>query len=75
MYKAARGYPLSKAKRLLNRAASEVRGPVERAFDSMKKHYGLARAKYLGPAKMHKQLLLSAMAFNLKKAALLAGER
>ena len=39
----------------------------------MKKHYGLARARYLGLAKMNMQLMLSAMAFNLKKAAILAG--
>lgn len=75
MYKAARGHPLSEAQRLVNRAISGARGSVERAFGSMKKHYGLARARYLGLAKMNLQLLLSAMAFNLKKAALLAGGR
>ena len=73
MYKAARGHPLSEAQRMVNKAVSRVRGVVERAFGSMKKHYGLARAKYLGLAKMNMQLMLSAMAFNLKKAALLAG--
>ena len=39
----------------------------------LKKHYGLGRAKYLGLAKMNMQLMLSAMAFNLKKAALMMG--
>lgn len=72
MYKAARGHPLNEAQRAVNRAISMVRGSVERAFGSMKKHYGLARARYLGTAKVTMQLMLSAMAFNLKKAALLA---
>jgi IS5 family transposase len=73
MYKASRGHPLSEAIKTVNRAISRARGSVERAFGSMKKHYGLARARYLGVAKMGMQLMLSAMAFNLKKAALLAG--
>ena len=73
MYKATRGHPLSEAQRRVNKAISRVRCSVERAFGSMKKHYGLARARYLGLAKMNMQLTLSAMAFNLKKAALLAG--
>lgn len=73
MYKASRGHPLSEAQRTVNRAISKVRGSVERAFGSMKKHYGLGRARYLGTAKMTMQLMLSAMAFNLKKAALMVG--
>lgn len=73
VYKASRGHPLSEAQRTVNRAISKVRGSVERAFGSMKKHYGLARARYLGVAKVTMQLMLSAMAFNLKKAALLVG--
>lgn len=75
MYKATRGHPLSEAQRRVNKAISRVRCSVERAFGSMKKHYGLARARYLGLAKMNMQLMLSAMAFNLKKAAILAGGR
>ena len=74
MYKAARGRPLSEAELRVNKAISRPRGSVERAFGSMKKHYGLARARYLGLAKMNMQLMLSAMAFNLKKAAILAGK-
>ncbi|MCB2190540.1 MAG: transposase, partial [Deltaproteobacteria bacterium] len=65
MYKAARGHPLSEAQRMVNKAISRMRGVVERAFGSMKKHYGLARAKYLGLAKVNMQLMLSVMAFNL----------
>lgn len=72
MYKASRGHPMPEPERKVNRAISAVRGSVERAFGSMKKHYGLGRARYLGLAKMGMQLILSAIAFNLKKAALLA---
>lgn len=72
MYKGARNHPLSLAEKAVNRAIARVRGAVERAFGSMKKHYGLGRARYLGTAKVGMQFLLSAMAFNLKKAALLA---
>lgn len=73
--KAARGHPLSEAQRGVNHAIAGVRGVVERAFGGMKKHHGLARARYLGLAKMNLQLMLCAMAFNLKKAARMMGTR
>ena len=71
-YKAARNRPLSEAQRLVNKAISRVRGKVERAFGTLKKDHRMARARYLGTAKVGLQLLLDAMAFNLKKAARLA---
>ncbi|MFH1060777.1 MAG: transposase [Pseudomonadota bacterium] len=69
MYKAARNRPLSEAQRLVNKAIGRVRGKVERAFGPLKKDHRMARARYLGTAKVGLQLLLDAMAFNLKKAA------
>ena len=72
MYKAARNRPLSEPQRLVNRAISRFRGKVERAFGTLKKDHRMARAKYLGAAKVGLQLLLDAMAFNLKKAARMA---
>jgi len=72
MYKAARGHPLSESQRLVNRAISRIRGKVERAFGALKKDHRMARAKYLGAAKVGLQLLLDAMAFNLKKAMRMA---
>jgi IS5 family transposase len=72
MYKAARNHPLSEPKRLVNRAISRFRGKVERAFGTLKKDHRMARARYLGSAKVGLQLMLDAMAFNLKKAARLA---
>ena len=72
MYKAARSRPLSEPQRLVNRAISRFRGRVERAFGTLKRNHRMARARYLGAAKVGLQLLLDAMAFNLKKAVRLA---
>jgi IS5 family transposase len=72
MYKAARNHPLTEPQRMVNRAISRFRGRVERAFGSLKKHHRMARAKYLGCAKVGLQLMLDAIAFNLKKAARMA---
>ena len=72
MYKAARNHPLSEPQRMVNRAISRFRGKVERAFGTLKKDHRMARARYLGTAKVGLQLLLDAMAFNLKKAARMA---
>ena len=73
MYKAARGRPLSEPEKLMNRVISGLRGKVERAFGTLKKDYGLDRARYLGCAKGKLEFMLCAMAFNLKKAALMVG--
>ena len=72
MYKATRNRPLSEAQRMVNKLISRVRGKVERAFGTLKRDHRMARARYLGVAKVGLQLLLDAMAFNLKKAARLA---
>jgi len=73
MYKAARGRELSSAEKLMNRVISGLRGKVERAFGTLKRDYGFQRARYLGCAKVKLEFLLNAMAFNLKKAALMVG--
>lgn len=72
MYKAAKNRPLSEAERMVNRAISRFRGRVERAFGTLKKDHRMARARYLGTAKLGLQLMLDAIAFNLKKAANMA---
>ncbi|MEW5913446.1 MAG: transposase [Thermodesulfobacteriota bacterium] len=71
MYKAARGRKLSEAQRLMNRVISGLRGKVERAFGTLKRDYGFHRARYMGRLKVQLEFLLNAMAFNLKKAALM----
>lgn len=45
---------------------------MKRAFGTPKKDHRMARARYLGAAKVGLQLLLDAMAFNLKKGARMA---
>ena len=72
MYKAARNRKLTDPEKLMNRVISGLRGKVERAFGTLKKDYGLGRARYLGCAKVKLEFMLCAMAFNLKKAALMA---
>lgn len=71
MYKAARGKELSEAQKLMNRVISRLRGKVERAFGTLKRDYGFQRARYLGTLKVKLEFMLNAMAFNLKKAALM----
>jgi transposase, IS5 family len=71
MYKAAKGKELSEAQKLMNKAISRLRGKVERAFGTLKRDYGFRRARYLGTLKVKLEFMLNAMAFNLKKAALM----
>ena len=73
MYKGARNHPLSEPQRMVNRAISRIRGKVERAFGTLKKDYRFQRTRYLGCAKVKLEFLLNAMAFNLKKTALMVG--
>lgn len=71
MYKTSRGRDLTEPERLINRVISGLRGKVERAFGTLKRDYGFERARYLGCKKVKLEFLLNAMAFNLKKAALM----
>jgi IS5 family transposase len=73
MYKAARGRELTEPEKLMNRVISGLRYKVERAFGTLKRDYGFDRTRYLGCAKVKLEFLLNAMAFNLKKAALMVG--
>jgi IS5 family transposase len=72
MDKATRGHPLSPRQKQRNRQISAVRGIVERGFGTLKRCYGLYRAKYLGVLKVEAEFLLAAFAFNLKKAVSLS---
>jgi IS5 family transposase len=69
-----RGYrnkPLSERERQRNKLISKKRHVVERIFGTLKQHYDMARASYLGTAKVQGELLLSALAYNLKRALFL----
>ena len=64
MDKAVRNRPLNLRQ---NRLISAVSGTVERSFGTLKQVYGMARASYIGIAKVELEFLLCAIAFNLKK--------
>ena len=73
MAKASRNRELTAKEKAANRRISSVRYKVERVFGTFKRNYGFFRARYLGLAKVELEFFLNAMAFNLKKAVLLAG--
>jgi len=72
MDKATRGHALTERQKQRNRLISSVRGIVERGFGTLKRSYGLHRARYLGVLKVEAEFLLAALAFNLKKAVYLS---
>ncbi len=71
MHKASRGKELSYWEKLFNRAVSSIRFKVERSFGTLKRQYRFNRARYLGVVKTEMEFYLNAMAFNIKRAALL----
>ena len=69
MRKAARGRPLRASERRFNRLISKRRFRVEQCFGTMKRLFGLHRARYFGQAQTHAQLAMAAIGQNLLKAA------
>lgn len=57
----------------LNRLIARRRAAVETTFATWKRRMGLLRARYFGLQKTAGQILLVAMAFNLRRAAVLTG--
>jgi IS5 family transposase len=68
MNRAYRNKPLTDRERQRNKLISKRRFIVERVFGTLKAHYDMARASYLGTAKVQGELLLSSLAYNLKRA-------
>jgi len=68
MNRAYRNKPLTERERQRNKLISKRRFIVERVFGTLKRHYDMARASYLGTAKVQGELLLSSLAYNLKRA-------
>jgi IS5 family transposase len=62
---------LNAAKRAWNATIAPVRARVEKVFGTAKRSYGLRRARYLGLAKVSLQVHLTAIAYNLRRAATL----
>lgn len=71
MHKAARGRPLTFLERLVNRLISSVRYKVEQDIGTLKRGYRFSRMRYIGVMKGNMEFILTAMVFNLKKAALM----
>ena len=71
MHRAYRNRPLTERERNRNKLISKKRYIVERVFGTLKQRYDMARASYLGSAKLQGELLLSSLAYNLKRALFL----
>lgn len=56
----------------LNRLIARRRAAVETTFATLKRRMGLDRIRYVGLAKAHAQVLVAAMAFNLRRWVTLA---
>jgi transposase, IS5 family len=69
MDKAVRNKPLTPTEVFINKLISSIRYKVERSIGTLKRGYHFSRMRYLGLKKGNMELLLNAMAFNLKKAA------
>ena len=69
MRKAVRGRPLRASEKRFNTLISKRRFRVEQCFGTMKRLFGLHRARYFGLAKTHAQLAMAAIGQNLLKAA------
>jgi IS5 family transposase len=69
MWKAVRGRPLRPSEKRFNRLISKRRFRVEQCFGTMKRLFGLDRARCFGLAKTHAQLAMATIGQNLLKAA------
>jgi len=73
MHKSWGGGPaLSHWQRLHNRLIAPIRSRVETVFAIFKKHMRYRRVRYLGLIKNQAQLVLLALAYNMRRAAVLA---
>ena len=69
MRKAVRNKPLRASEKRFNKIITKTRYRVEQCFGTMKRLFGLHRARYFGSAKTHAQMTMAAIAANLTKAA------
>ncbi|MEE4345325.1 MAG: IS5 family transposase [Paracoccaceae bacterium] len=65
------GPRLNAAKRAWNASIHPVRCSIEKVFGTVKRSYGLARARYLGRRRVSLQVHLALLAYNLRRAATL----
>ena len=63
------GTAMTAAKRAWNATIYPVRARVEKVFGTVKRSYGLARARYMGRRRVSLQVHLTFLAYNLRRAA------
>ena len=69
LHKAVRGRPLRRSQKRFNKLISKHRFRIEQCFGTMKRLFGLHRARHFGVAKTHAQMVMAAISQNLLKAA------
>jgi IS5 family transposase len=75
MHKSWGGGPkLNPWQQLHNKLITPIRSRVETVFAIFKKHMGYRRVRYIGLIKNQAQLLMLALAYNMRRAAVLAGK-
>jgi len=68
MRKKPKGKPMTFWNKLRNKLISSKRFVTERTFGTIKRTYGMSRARYLGLEKVNAELLLKSIAYNMKRA-------
>lgn len=68
MHKKPKGKPMRHWYKVRNRIISSKRFVTERTFGTIKRVYGLHRARYLGLSQVHAEVLLKSIAYHLKRA-------
>jgi IS5 family transposase len=65
--------PITEQQKRRNKFYSRVRRAVERVIGTLKRHYGMARCRYVGGVRNRCHFWLKAMCYNLKKMLVLQG--
>jgi IS5 family transposase len=73
MHRPSQYHALTRRQQRRNNLIARRRAAVETTFATWKRRMGLTRTRYVGLAKVTGQVLLTAMAFNLRRAAVLTG--
>lgn len=68
MRKKPKGKPMSHWNKVRNRLIGRRRFVTERTFGTLKRVYGLSRARYLGLEKVNAEIIIKSIAYNLKRA-------
>ena len=71
MYRASRGHPLTLEQREFNQEIIPIRSAIERKFGKLKLWHRLGRAVYRGLNRVYRQMVLTALAVNLKRCVAL----